>query len=100
MVLVRALWVALLIFCLAIGVENALDPGQTWRPSWAAFCDQVRTSLHWYGAVRGAVYASPSSDFSYPVSPVSHTANFWRTEIDMGLEVPRLAGRDLDRHQC
>ncbi len=63
-ILVRALLIAIAIYLSSIGLQNAFDPSRTWRFSGAELMSQVSGTLHWFGAILGAVYAALYTRFS------------------------------------
>ncbi len=56
-IILRSLASAILVYLAVLGLQNALDPTRSWSFCWIEFRTQVRDTLHWYGAIFGALYA-------------------------------------------
>jgi len=63
-ILRRALLIAAQLFLVAILMQQTLDPGRSWRFSWAELARAMSNHVEWFGATFAAAYAALYTRFS------------------------------------
>lgn len=63
-ILLRSLFVAIVLTCLALALRNGIDPKLTEPASWSAFRIQLVEIAPWFSIATGAVYAALYARFS------------------------------------
>ena len=60
----RSVLTALLVYAIALGIRNLVDPSRSCSFSWAELGSQLTTTLPWFGAIFAAVYAGLYARFA------------------------------------
>ena len=63
-IVLRSILTALVIYLLALGLQNLLDSTRSWEFSLIELKTQVRGTMQWYGAIFAVIYAGLYSRFA------------------------------------